>query len=103
MAAATKPAADARLPRPAPLERDEEQRYRELDFALLRRLLGALRPYAAQYRLAVAAGLVHVLCDLSGPKFIEHLLRYCGSPGAGVQGVAVIIAQIGRASCRERV
>jgi ABC-type multidrug transport system fused ATPase/permease subunit len=85
VATRTKPAA-------ATAATDDEPRYRDIDMALVRRLLGALRPYRREYLIAISVGLVHVLCDLSGPKFIEWLMRHCSAPGAGIAGVARIIA-----------
>lgn len=79
------------LPRPQEYERDEEHRYRELDWALVKRLLALLAPYERAYVLATAVGAVHVLCDLSGPKFIEWLMRHCSAAGASLAGIGVII------------
>src|SRR5207237_10197673 len=30
-----------------------------------------------QYILGISIGLVHVLCDLCGPKFIEAIINFC--------------------------
>lgn len=78
-------------PRRSASEPDDDARYRDIDIALVRRLLGALRPYRREYLIAISVGLVHVLCDLSGPKFIEWLMRHCSAAGADLAGVARII------------
>jgi len=85
------PRAGAR-PRPAAPPTDDEPRYRDIDLALVRRLLAALRPYRREYLVAISVGLVHVLSDLSGPKFIEWLMRHCSAADADLGGVARIIA-----------
>ncbi|MBC8106241.1 MAG: ABC transporter ATP-binding protein, partial [Anaerolineae bacterium] len=69
--------AAAALVQPAPIEMDDEQRYRPIDWVLVRRLLRELSPYRFQYALGVALGLVHVLLDMAGPAFIAHLIDYC--------------------------
>ena len=76
----------------APATTGEEARYRDLDLALVRRMLAQLAPYRATYALAVVVGLVHVLCDLCGPKFIERLLTTCGVAGAQPVDVVRIVA-----------
>lgn len=78
--------------KPAATTNDDEPRYRDIDLALVRRLLDALRPYRREYSIAISVGLIHVLCDLSGPKFIEWLMRHCSAAGADLAGVAWIIA-----------
>src|SRR5215211_4601842 len=69
--------AAAALVQPAPIEMDDEQRYRPIDWVLVRRLLRELSPYRFQYASGVALGLVHVLLDMAGPAFIAHLIDYC--------------------------
>jgi ATP-binding cassette subfamily B protein len=91
MSARAKEPSAAPPPKPAAHTNDDEPRYRDIDVALVRRLLGALRPYRRAYLIAISVGLVHVLCDLSGPKFIEWLMRHCGAAGADIAGVAWII------------
>jgi len=92
MSARAKEQRGATQPKPTAPATDDEPRYRDIDLALVRRLLVALRPYRREYLIAISVGLVHVLCDLSGPKFIEWLMRHCSGPGADIAGVARIIA-----------
>src|SRR5262245_42719601 len=56
------------------IEFDDEQRYRPIDWQLVRRLLAELRPLRWQYALGIVVGMVHVLLDLSGPFFIAYLI-----------------------------
>jgi ATP-binding cassette subfamily B protein len=59
-----------------PLETDDEPRYKPLDWALVRRLLGMLRPHRRLYATAIACGLAHMLLDMQSPRFIEHIADY---------------------------
>jgi ATP-binding cassette subfamily B protein len=67
---------------PAELENDEEQRYKPIELPLLRRMLGVLRPYRKQYALGIGIGLIHVMCEMTGPKFIEKIIDFCGGYAA---------------------
>ncbi|CAN5513561.1 ABC transporter ATP-binding protein [soil metagenome] len=62
---------------PPVIEQDDEQRYRPIDRALIRRLLRELFPYRVQYALGIFVGLIHVLLEQTGPLFIAHLIDYC--------------------------
>jgi ATP-binding cassette subfamily B protein len=54
----------------------EEERYKPIEWSLVRRLLTVLAPYKRQYLIGLGFGLVHVLCDMSGPKFMSHTIDY---------------------------
>jgi ATP-binding cassette subfamily B protein len=72
-------AAVAALVKPAPIEQDDEQKYKPIEWPLVRRMMRELRPFKRQYALGIALGLVHLLCDLSSPKFIEWIIDYCAA------------------------
>jgi ATP-binding cassette subfamily B protein len=76
----------AALPAIPPLAEDEEQRYRPIDRALLRRVLGLLAPYRRQYTLGVALGLAMTIFDMMSPKFMQWLIDF----GVGYQRGALI-------------
>ncbi|MEA2709512.1 MAG: ATP-binding cassette, subfamily multidrug efflux pump [Phycisphaerales bacterium] len=57
----------------------EEERYKPIEWPLVRRLLTVLAPYKKQYLFGLAVGLVHVTCDLVGPQFMKHLINYVTS------------------------
>src|SRR5688500_16396333 len=61
----------------------EEERYKPIEWPLVRRLLGVLAPYKKQYLWGLALGLVHVTCDLAGPTFMKHLINYVTDFTAG--------------------
>lgn len=69
--------------KPAPIENDDEQRYRPIEWPLMRRLLGELAPFKKQYALGIVIGLVHVSLDLLGPQFIRAIINYCTAFIAG--------------------
>jgi ABC-type multidrug transport system fused ATPase/permease subunit len=61
----------------------EEERYKPIEWPLVRRLLTVLAPYKKQYLLGLAFGLVHVLCDMVGPRFMSHTIDYVTAFRAG--------------------
>jgi ATP-binding cassette subfamily B protein len=72
--------------RPAPIEMDEEQKYRPIEWSLVRRIIRELAPFRNQYIVGISLGLVHVLCELLSPKFIQWIINYATS-AALVAGV----------------
>ena len=65
------------LVKPANIEgMEEEERYKPIEWPLVRRLLGVLAPYKKQYGLGLALGLVHVSCDLASPRFMQYIIDY---------------------------
>jgi ABC-type multidrug transport system fused ATPase/permease subunit len=61
---------------PAPMEVDDEPRYRPISWPLVRRLLEALGPYRRTYTVAVVAGLCQVLLDMLSPQFVSRIINY---------------------------
>ena len=78
------PPAAPLLPLP-PMAADEEQRYRPIDRALVRRMLGLLREHRGQYLLGVTLGLGMTLLDMLSPKFMQWLIDF----GVGFQKQAL--------------
>src|SRR2546428_172531 len=65
------------LVKPANLEgMEEEERYKPIEWPLVRRLLRTLAPFKMQYLLGLALGLVHVSCDMASPTFMRHVIDY---------------------------
>jgi len=58
------------------LESEDEDRYRPIRWPLVRRMLGSLAPFKATYIFAISLGLVQVLLDMQGPKFIKHIINF---------------------------
>jgi ATP-binding cassette subfamily B protein len=54
----------------------DEERYKPIEWPMVRRLLRTLAPYKKQYMIGLALGLVHVTCDMTGPKFMQHLIDF---------------------------
>src|SRR6184192_1838553 len=54
----------------------DEERYKPIEWPMVRRLLSTLGPYKKQYLFGLALGLVHVTCDLSGPLFMKRLIDF---------------------------
>lgn len=64
---------------PAPVESDDEARYKPIEFSLVRRLLEMLRPYKREYSIALLIGLVHVLLDMLTPKIVGWIVDACNA------------------------
>lgn len=59
---------------PVPLiESDQEQRYRPITWSMVRRLVQSLAPYKKEYILGVSLGLLQVLLDQQGPRFMRSI------------------------------
>src|SRR5437660_12309484 len=71
--------AEALAVKPAPIDNDAEQRYKPIEWPLVRRLLRELAPFKKQYAIGIAIGLVHVMLDLLGPQFIRAIINYCNA------------------------
>src|SRR6478609_5826127 len=69
----TKPAAS---PEDLDDEDREEARYKPIEWPLVRRLLSWLAPHRKQYTLAISVGLVYVLLEMLGPKFLQSIIDY---------------------------
>src|SRR5215213_7027537 len=70
-----------------PLETDDEPRYKPIEWSLVRRMLGMLRPHRRLYATAISFGLVHMLLDMQSPRFIEHIANYVTAFQNGVLGI----------------
>ena len=57
-------------------EDDEEQRYRPIDRALLRRTLQLLEPFKKQYALGVFLGILMTIGEMMSPKFTQWIINY---------------------------
>jgi ATP-binding cassette, subfamily B, bacterial len=62
--------------RPAPLETDDEPRYRPIAWPLVRRLLASLAPYKRMYAAAISMGLCHVTLDMLAPLFVAAIINF---------------------------
>jgi len=56
------------------LESDDEDRYRPLQWPLIKRLLEALLPFKWMYITAISLGLCHVSLDMMGPQFMKRII-----------------------------
>lgn len=69
-------------------ETEEEARYKPIEFSLMRRLLGELRPYKKLYVFAISIGLVHVLLDMLSPMFVGRIIDLCSNFVGGKLGLS---------------
>ena len=64
------------LVKPAKIsEEGDDERYKPIEWPLVRRLLTLLAPYRQQYLLGLVLGLIHVSCDLAGPTFMKWVIN----------------------------
>ncbi len=82
----------------------EEDRYRPINWTLIRRLLGLLAPYKWRYASGIAMGMVMVLLELQGPRFIQmiidraaslHQSADAASPAAQRAAIMYVVGVIG--------
>ena len=75
------------VPPPPPPE-DREERYRPIDLALVRRLLGLLKPYKWRYAIGIAVGSGMIWLEMQSPRFIAQIIDTVGHFGPGGSGAA---------------
>lgn len=78
---------------------DEEQRYRPLEWWIVRKLAGSLWPQRKLYATGLACSATHVTIDLLDPQFIGALVNFCfavvtGTPQGGAMPVERLINRI---------
>src|SRR5688500_2074474 len=74
------------LPDIAPRIKDEDEddeAYKPIDWAIVRRLLTWLKPFRKQYTLGICVGLIHLLLEMSSPLFMGWLIAYVTSYATG--------------------
>jgi len=75
------------------IESEDEDRYRPIQWPLVKRLLLSLAPFKWWYFGAIALGLCQVSLDMMGPEFIEHIINYGTEYAAGQHaGVSPVTA-----------
>src|SRR6185295_18874072 len=47
-----------------------------IEWSMVRRLLSTLAPYKKQYIIGLVVGLIHLSCDMTGPRFIKHIIDF---------------------------
>ncbi len=62
---------------------EEEARCRPIDLRLLRRLLGLLRPYRANYALGITLGMIMVVLEMQSPLFMREVINWTTGFAAG--------------------
>jgi ABC-type multidrug transport system fused ATPase/permease subunit len=77
-------AVSAAVAQAAQIESEDEDRYRPIQWPLIKRLLESLAPFKFWYIGAISLGLCQVLLDMLSPLFIEHIINY-GTEFAGGQ------------------
>jgi ABC-type multidrug transport system fused ATPase/permease subunit len=82
---AKKPSAiSAAVARAAQIESEDEDKYRPIQWPLVKRLLISLAPFKWMYITGTLLGLGQILLDMLNPLFIEHIINY-GTEYAGGQ------------------
>ncbi len=86
-------------PAAARAEEEEDARYRPIDLALGRRMLGLLAPHRWQFVFGLTLGLAMVVLELQSPKFMEALVNHVaayvgGAGGAAAQGQSSYVGRV---------
>lgn len=56
---------------------DEEQRYRPIEWWIIRKLLTAMKPHRRSYAAGITCAFIHNALDLLDPMFIGTLVNFC--------------------------
>jgi ATP-binding cassette, subfamily B, multidrug efflux pump len=59
-----------------PIESEDEDRYRPIQWPLIKKLLLSLAPFKSWYFTAICLGLSGILLDMMGPQFIKWIINY---------------------------
>src|SRR5687767_10721368 len=62
---------------------DNEDQYKPIDWALVRRLLQWLAPYRWSYVLGLVLAAGHVLLEMAAPRFMQHIIDFVTGYAAG--------------------
>jgi ATP-binding cassette subfamily B protein len=76
------PIISAAVARAAQIESDDEDRYRPIQWPLIKRLMMSLATFKWWYLTAITLGLGQVLLDMQGPQFLKWIVNY-GADYAG--------------------
>jgi ATP-binding cassette, subfamily B, bacterial len=88
---AAQPSATARAA--AGIESDDEDKYRPIQWPLVKKLLVSLAPFKWTYFGAIGLGLIQVLLDMTGPQFIKRITNYGADFASGkIAGVSKVAA-----------
>ncbi len=60
----------------AQVESEDEDKYRPIQWPLVRRLMGSLAPFKKLYLVAISLGLCQVLLDMQSPEFLQRIIDY---------------------------
>ena len=77
------PAVPAAVARAAQIESDDEDRYRPIQWPLIKRLLASLAPFKWWYIGGTGLGLCQVLLDMLSPLFLKYIIDFGTEFAAG--------------------
>lgn len=64
-------------------EEPEDQKYKKIDLALLRRMGSSLWPFRKMYGTGLLVSILITVLDMQGPRFIQYIINYAsGKSGA---------------------
>lgn len=71
-----RPAVSPSVARAAQIDSEDEDRYRPIQWPLIKRLLFSLAPFKRWYFVAIGLGLGQTILDMQGPQFIKWITNY---------------------------
>lgn len=69
-------AVSAAIARAAAIQSEDEDKYRPIQWPLVKRLLKSLAPFKWMYFAGTLLGLGQILLDMLSPLFLEHIINY---------------------------
>jgi ATP-binding cassette subfamily B protein len=81
-------------------DEDVEPIYKPINWSMVRRQFSWLAPFKKQYLLGLGVGLIHLILEMLGPKFMGHLIDYvtgfkAGAVPAPNRVFAAVLAPLG--------
>src|SRR3954471_17313648 len=62
---------------------DDEQRYKPIEWPLVKRVLKNLLPFKGLYGLAAGLGVLMLVLDMQSPRFMQHVIDHVGAYSTG--------------------
>src|SRR5436190_23212675 len=62
---------------------DDEQRYKPIEWPLVKRVLKNLLPYKGLYGLGAALGMLMLLLDMQSPRFMQYVIDHVSAFAGG--------------------
>src|SRR3954468_9290119 len=79
----SKEAGEARSRAPEVQVEDDEQRYKPIEWPLVKRVLRNLWPYKSLYGAGLALGGIMLILDMQSPRFMQYVIDHVSAYASG--------------------